>query len=372
MRRFYSSGWQVVGVSLAVLLVCIGAVAQEAPEGQAAPAEEVAQELRGVVVLRISEELLERLIATDIQQETDVDRCVLGTHAVGSAYTEGYADVDPKPDRDDAAFRVEVSGTSTSRTRGRNGPAIIHSRTSTKWEVAKVIRFDEGRFVTTPGVIDIETTLTPLGVDASVPGIRGLVTRRVARKRVAESRPTAERLAEEHTRERILEQVDDSIDDKIAQLNERIQSRVVLDTLLPLLDSEAVEMYTSSNCIHIAFMGVEAAAGICPLDRLEPTESELWIHTSTLGLPLIAAAEPVTDIFKWLNDQLPALDLKAIPLPGPDLSGLAELAPMSFEVVDDWIVLRSDLAEQEAEELDSENPESSGEAVESAEDPSAG
>lgn len=347
MWKPISRGGWIAGMTAAMLLVCNCGIAREQAQQDGSVVEQVKSELRGVVILRISEELLERLLARDIQQETSVDRCVLGTHAVGTAYTEGSADVDPKPDKDDAAFRVVVDGTSDSRTVGRNGPAIIRSRTSTTWEVTKVIRFDEGKFVTSPGVIESDTTLTPLGVGTDVRGLRGLLTRRIARKRVGESHAQAQRLAEEHTRERILAQVDESIDDRIAQLNGRIQSRPVLEVLLPMMDSQAVEMSTTSNCIHIAFLGLDAAAGVCPLDRLEPTESELWIHASLIGLPIVELAEPVADIFGWLNDHLPALDLPTIPLPGPDLSDLDELAPISFEVVDDWIVLRSEAATSE-------------------------
>lgn len=90
------------------------------------------REHRGLVILRISDDLLDRMLATDIDTNTRVDRCVLGTRAVGSAITKGHAEVDPQPDPDDATFRVVVTGSSNSRTVGRNGPAIIRSRTSTE------------------------------------------------------------------------------------------------------------------------------------------------------------------------------------------------------------------------------------------------
>jgi hypothetical protein len=289
-------------------------------------------------VLRISDELLDRMLAKDIDTNTPVDRCVLGTRAVGSAITKGHADVDPKPDPEEAAFRVLVTGSSNSRTVGRNGPAIIRSRTSTMWQVEKVVRFDKGKFITEPGVVrGSQTHMTPLGVGASVPGLRGMVVRRVARRRVEESRPTAERLADDFTRERVLKQVNESVDGQIAKLNSEIASRPLLEHLLPVLDTGAVELYTSQNCIHLAFLGVESVtAVVCPLDRLEPRESELWIHSSLLGLPIIALPGPSAATLEWLLGVLSKLSLAEATLPG-----LHALQGLEVEIIDGWLVLRS-------------------------------
>ncbi|REK12550.1 MAG: hypothetical protein DWQ37_11545 [Planctomycetota bacterium] len=321
-------------------------------EPAAGAADEEVQEHRGLVILRISEEWLDRTLATDIDTRTRVDRCVLQTRAIGTAHTEGHADVDPKPDQDDATFRVVVTGTSNSRTVGRNGPAIITSRSATDWKVAKIVRFDAGKFMTEPGVIESHTRLIPVGVDASVPGLRGMLTRGIARRRVQQSRATAERITERDTRQRVLAEVDESIDGRIAKLNAKIASRPILERILPLLDTQAARLYTSRHCIHLAFLGVDAVAGVvCPLDELEPSETELWIHASLLGLPVIDLPEPADQAMAWFNNQLSGLDLPELDLPEvpmPDVPAL-EILPMDIQVVGQWIVLRSQDAEADTE-----------------------
>ena len=301
------------------------------------------REHRGLVILRISDDLLDRLLATDIDTNTPVDRCVLGTRAVGLTSTKGHADVDPKPDPDDAAFRVIVTGSSNSRTVGRNGPAVIRSHTSTKWQVEKVVRFDKGKFIAEPGVVSASRTqMTPLGVGASLPGLRGMLVRSIARRRVQESRAAAERISDNHTRGRVLSEVDEAINSQIATLNSEIASRPLLEYLLPVLDTGAVDTYTSQNCIHLVFLGVgSVTAVVCPLDRLEPRESELWIHSSLLGVPTVALPGPSAATLKWLGDQLSHLGLPPLPVSEADFPGLDALQTLGIEVIDGWLVLRS-------------------------------
>lgn len=335
--------------------------------GQSSPAPpDASHEVRGLVVLRISEDLLDRMLAKDIDEHTTADRCVLGIRAVGPSHTRGNSDVEPKPDRDDAVFRVTVTGTSNATTRGRSGPAIIKSHSSTTWTVNKDIYLEGSRFVTRPGRVESQTTLRPGGIGSTLPGLRGAIVRRVASNKERESRGSAERIINQQTGKKVLAKTDEAIDEKIAKLNSRIRSEAVLKNLLPLLDSNTVACSTNHQCIHLAFMGVDAAGGhICPLDRLDASETELWIHTSLLGgsllgmtglsgldLPGLEAVglevpglgDLPNPAEEWLGKQMQKVGLAQLPVPAADLSGLKELGPTTMQTVDDWIVLRSEVA----------------------------
>jgi hypothetical protein len=89
--------------------------------------------LKGVMILRVSEEYLHELFVMDIDKTMPINRVVLGTRARGTSHTVGKADVDTKPDQNDAAFYVRIRGVSTARTVGHNGNAIICSRSKTTW-----------------------------------------------------------------------------------------------------------------------------------------------------------------------------------------------------------------------------------------------
>lgn len=322
--------------NIAVLLMGLVAQRSDAQEAIVTP-DLPAPQLRGQMVMRISEELLERLFARDIDKHTTVDRWVLGTHARGKAHTVGHADVDTEDSNDEAAFRVVIKGASHSRTVGHNGPAIIHTRTATHWEVVKQVRFDGERFTTSPGTISSNTKLTPMGVDSTLPGLRGRLVRRVGSRRVCECKSTAERINQKQTSEKILSQVDEIVDSRVEQLNQRIYTRPILKHLLPMLESPVVELSTNNKCIHIAFAGGDSQlATVCPLDRLDPSETELWIYLPLLGLPDAVLPDSMDNALDWLKQLMPNFKFPESDSPEPEA-----LSSLAVKVIDDWIVLHS-------------------------------
>jgi hypothetical protein len=318
-------------------------LAQTPTSAEAIPAGATAKEVRGLVVLRISGELLDRTLASDINKQDDVDMMVVGVRARGPSRTSGKSTVQPKPAANEAAFQVTVTGESRSDTRGRSGPAIVNSRSVTKWQVDKTIRFENGKFVTRPGTIESQTNLWSTGIGSTLPGLRGRLVKRIGTERELELRPAATRSVDRQTSEKVLAEVDHTIDQKINDLNKRIQSEAVLAKLLPLLDSSLVNMSTNETCIHLAFFGAEAStATVCPLDRLEPAETELWINASMLPTALPAPPALPDGAQNWINQNLLGITLPEIALPVPLADDKGALPPMTVQLVDDWIVLRTE------------------------------
>lgn len=292
--------------------------------------------LRGVVVLRVSEKYLEELFARDIDKRTPVTRVVLGTRARGTAHTSGRADVDTKPDRDDAAFYVRINGHTHARTVGRNGPAIIHSCSYTSWTAQKIIRFDGEKFVTSPATISSQTRITPLGAGSVLPGLRGRIVSRVASRRAVEANSTAERITGQNTDKRVQSDVDRVVDSQIQKLNDRIQNRSLMALLLPNLKQAGIEFSTSSNCVNISFGGSSAPeAKILPVEGLEPSDTELWFQSGLLTGTNEEIPEVLGDAGAWLSEKLPYVEL-----PGVDLGNLNAL-PFEMEMVKGWVVFRS-------------------------------
>ncbi len=320
--------------------------AEEQPEEIAIPAS-VDAALRGVMILRVSERYLEELFARDINKQTAVSRVVMGTRARGTAHTRGRADVDTKPDVDDAAFYVRINGTTHSRTVGHNGPAIIHSRSVTTWTCQKIVRFNGEEFVTTPATIKSNTQITPLGADSSLPGLRGRIVSKIATRRACECNSAAERISGRDTDRQVLADVDRVIEQQIAKLNERVESRPLMAFLLPKLDDVGVQFSTSSNCINISFAGGEGSplAKICPVEDSEPSDTELWFQSALIAPPTGGVSEAIDDAGAWLAEQLPDIEI-----PGLDLTGKRGVLPMNVQMVDGWVVFRShDRQEPQAE-----------------------
>jgi hypothetical protein len=331
------------GFATFALMAVSPTFAQPATPPEEVPADAAAKEIRGLVVLRISGELLDRTLASDINKQDDVDMMVVGVRARGPSQTSGKSKVQPKPAANEAAFQVTVTGESRADTRGRSGPAIVNSRSVTTWQVDKTIRFENGKFVTRPGTIESHTDLWSTGIGSSLPGLRGRLVKRIGVRKELELRPAATRSVDRQTSDKVLAEVDHTIDQKIHELNERIQSEAVLAKLLPLLDSSLVNMSTNETCIHLAFFGAEAStATICPLDRLEPAETELWINASMLPTALPAPPALPEGAQNWINQNLLGIKLPELPLPVPLADNKSALPPMTVQLVDDWIVLRTE------------------------------
>ncbi|QEG33966.1 hypothetical protein [Bythopirellula goksoeyrii] len=301
------------------------------------PVTSPAPELRGQMVLSVSAELIDELFARDIDKHTSVNRCVLGTRASGSAHTLGRADVVLEPDDNGAAFRVVLKGKSESDTVGRNGPAIIRSRSVTNWEAVKHVKFDGKRFVSPPSTITGNTVITPMGFDSTLPGMRGRIVRRVANRRAGEMRSSAERISQRHTDQELASEVDVAVDACVEKLNQRLHTRPLLTHLLTLLDSKLIEISTNEKSIHFAFEGTDTSlATVCPIDQHLMSEIELWVHMPLLRSPDTNIPKLMNNALSWLQDILPA-HLN----PAESTNELAVLASLSVVVVEDWVVLRS-------------------------------
>src|SRR5688572_19983716 len=94
-----------------------------AAESPVAPAQ--------LVVVRLTEEWFTSRIDKQIDELSPVDQVILNTRVRGTARTVGKPRVELRPDANNATLQVVLSGTTVSRTVGRNGPAIIHSRSTT-------------------------------------------------------------------------------------------------------------------------------------------------------------------------------------------------------------------------------------------------
>ena len=342
----------VVGLLLAVLPIGLQGCQLFAQETEKAPrsgdlndkeelpaaTEQAEAALRGVMILRISERYLEQLFARDIDKHSQVTRVVLGTRARGTAHTKGRADVDTKPDHDDAAFYVRISGSTTSRTVGHNGPAVIHSRAVTNWTCQKTVRFDGEEFKAGPATITSDTRITPLGAGSTLPGLRGRIVSNIATRRAIEYNSRAERISNRDTDKQVLADVDRIVDQRIETLNERIESRPIMAFLLPKLEDMGVQFSTSSNCINVSFAGGDSSplAKVCPVQGLDPSDTELWFQTSLIARPDGEIPEMIDNAGAWLAEMLPDVEI-----PGVDLVGKEGVLPVNVDMVDGWVVLRS-------------------------------
>lgn len=291
---------------------------------------------RGAVVLRISEQYLERLFARDIDQKSAVNNEVLGTRARGEAHTVAHADVDLDPDNNGAAFCIVTKGATTARTTGHNGPAVIYSRTVTNWTCRTEITFSNNTFHTRPATIESRTTLVPLGVGSELPGIRGSIVKRVANRRVDQSHAEAQAITTRKVRRKILAQLDADVDAQVAKLNRRLHAHPLVSRALGFVEKEGlVKLASCRECVTVSFSDSESAsAAVCPVNLLTPSDTEVWVHSSYLAEPTEELPTGLEQQLAWVAKALPRVELP--PLEDFDLKSPSEL---SMQTVEDWLVI---------------------------------
>jgi hypothetical protein len=214
--------------------------------GQAA---EVIQRVRGAltrpnVVLGIHEDLFSRSVNRPVNQSQPVDEMILGTRVRGTGHTTGTVRLDFVPSHDRAAFEIVLAARNISTTRGTQGPVTVHTNGVTELGASRRILLDEYSVMATPVTASASTdsTVTGIGINKRL-GRR--IIQRVASRKIAETKPRAQAVAEERARERVRRQFAEQTDPAVAQIRDQFESRVRQPLLARGLYPEMLHLSTT-------------------------------------------------------------------------------------------------------------------------------
>ncbi|HEY2837925.1 MAG TPA: hypothetical protein VGJ26_02165, partial [Pirellulales bacterium] len=301
-----------------------------------------------LVVLRLSDRLLNSLIAKKIDRQVPVRDVILDTPIIGTARIVGQPTVKLQPSQDQARFEVEIQGTVASRTVGRNGPATIFCHSVTYFTATREVVFEPGQgFRGLESKVSAQTQCTTDNVQVSRGGPVGRIMRRRAWEEVAAKHAQATAIVRQRALARITAVFDKHMDEQIAQLNCAAELRAKLAQVR--LDEDAKLIYSCSSTPHYVEIAalegnrarrtelpslVEAAQAGSPI--------EVWINKSIVGDELAQRLETLTT--DPTNSQL----LQALALT-PDLVGKEVLAALTAGIsegkvtcrsLDDWLVVQ--------------------------------
>lgn len=152
-------------------------------------------------VITLNETLVQAAVSRSVDQSREVRECILGTRLVGLASLHGHVTADLRPSAGAALLTVNLNGTFSSNNRGYNGPVQLHTVGAGEVFASRDLMLNQD------GV-----TMQPAFVSASLSSeIRSIqhplkIVRRIARKRAAQSKPKADRIAVEKLRREVGEQ----------------------------------------------------------------------------------------------------------------------------------------------------------------------
>lgn len=278
--------------SLAICL-CICAAqalpAQEAdesrPAARARPLQRLFARLADAparpVVIRVHESAFP---ARRVDTVRPVKKMVLGSHVTGTSRTIGQVNVDVNAGEDHATFAVAFAGRTQTRTVGRSGPACIYSHGQTDFTVRRRVAFSpvEG-FWSEPTVVQSRTRIVLDGVEATKPGLRGRIIRRVAWRRANEMRAASEAIAYRDTRRDLQTAFDRSLDARVARMNERMNTARYVRAVLGDREKLDVKVDSTEHFVQFALgpKGETSDEAVAVLEEpFGDLPMEIWVHAA--------------------------------------------------------------------------------------------
>jgi hypothetical protein len=159
--------------------------------------------------VQVSQELIE---SGSLRRIDDAPRpvrdVILGTNIVGTGRTTGWVRTRLLPDSGRALLETTITATNRAQTVGYNGPARIGSTSTTQLSGAKRFYLDPTGFHVWQACSCAEAHSQICGIWSNKHGVMDRIVRRVASKRAAQQKRTAEQIASRHAESQLNARVD--------------------------------------------------------------------------------------------------------------------------------------------------------------------
>ncbi len=299
------------------------------------------------LVLRVSEEWFTALVYREIDEQTIVEDVILGTPVSGMAHTIGQPRIDLVPHESQAAFDVVMEGTTVSRTTGRNGPAVIHSRSTTRFRAVKQVRFSPQKgFHSLPANVSTNTHLATENVASTRGGLIGRIVRRRAWQEVRAKHSQAQAIADAKARNRVAGVLDAQIEEGLAKLNRRNEVRGMIAALVSGTSEPRVTCCSTEHHVHVGASLQPAADRPIVLPRAEYLTSpvQLWVHRSVIRPQLPAILSRLGNGPYGMSGLVSFSQTAPVAFLGAELIKTAaanahQSSPFDVETIEDWMVV---------------------------------
>lgn len=218
-----------------------------------------------VIYVRISRDYLAPRFERDVDRKKPLTDEVLGTQIRGTSHTRGQTRLTLLPSTDSVRAQIEFTGTCRSESRGTNGPAVLRLEADSTFRATKLLVLDESGFTTLPAKADADTEQRATDIGTLRNGPFSPIVERVARRRIQETQAEADRIASEHTAERVATDLDNRLDTAVDTLAERLLAAAgVKPSELKSLASNGdgqplkIRFRSSRDHIELALCGTDA------------------------------------------------------------------------------------------------------------------
>lgn len=328
--------WAVV----AAVLLAAGPLRGQSPATPSIASAPDSGQVDFPVVIRLSEQFLSLLISPEVNDVEPVDVVVLGTRATGTAWIDGTLHLDLKPNARGVGMNVCFDGTCFTRTVGRNGPAIIHSTSTTNFSAQKPLAVSVDRGITDNVASITASTAMPLPcIESALPRLRGRIVRRVAQRRAQQVRPQVIAIAQGNAESRIGRSFDGAVERLLAEYNEDLDIlRPAIQRLREENPDSSLLLATTEDHLLLAVGRADSQQGPeLPESKFDSSPIQVWLHRSVLGEGNSSAEEQLAQI-RLIRTELEQ-QLAERFRSRPSVIDLVRSVPVFLGTAEDWVVI---------------------------------
>ncbi len=174
------------------------------------------------------------------------------------------------PNAKHAEFATRLTGTTTSKTVGQNGPATIYSTGTTKLQASASVQLDANGITWQTPVAQAQTSTRIDGIAAG----RGGMVQNIATQRVYEAKPQAERVAGDHAAGKLRNRLAAEVSQNLAKANKDFQEKFRYPLLRRREFPSLLEFSTTEDALFVKSLQADSrqiAAPTEPPAQADPT-----------------------------------------------------------------------------------------------------
>lgn len=150
-----------------------------------------------------SSHALQRLAQRPVSDTTPVRDCILGASVSGTANSNGMLNLRTLPANDHIALELQLVGNIQSDTFSFKKPVRVGSHGSTDFVATKELQISDERFLVLPASTQAHTSTQVRSIKKTGGKFGHRLIEKIARKKVAESKPQAEYIAARHAEQKV-------------------------------------------------------------------------------------------------------------------------------------------------------------------------
>lgn len=261
------------------------------------------------LLVSASESLLDRWVRRPVSDTRPVRNNILGTSIVGTGTTAGYITLDLMPSTHAARLDFQLTGCIDTDTYGVNGPVRIRTDGDTSVSGRKTVELTNESFRVIPASVNATTQSRTLAIQKLGPQVFTRLVRKVARKRIAESRGQANAIASRTAEKQVAGEFDQEVADEVFRFRRQYDKSFSKPLRRRHAEPQSLQLSTTSDSLDATIVQARTnqLAASTPAPPVMPGDVSLLLHQTSLANLATAFLGGAT-ISQQTKDKRPTID----------------------------------------------------------------